>query len=207
MCRAPTKAATLEVLSQYLWAGREVCCRYFFGSADILHVCRSLFMFVCGDRFVNPQNDPACSAGGMSFCTTRHGGSDVGENIATMEDTITALDGANFRHEEVTTTMGTKLAVVVGPLTTETETGTHAFVLHYLLEEACPVVEAILYLVGLIDRNRTEWVQIMVEQETTTRFAYDMSWIVSAYLNTYILVSTVASERDTGYAHRYPFST
>ena len=101
VCRAPTKAATLEVLSQYLWAGREVCCRYFFGSADILHVCRSLFMFMCGDRFVNPQNDPACSAGGMSFCTTHQGGGNVVENIATAEGTITVLDGANVRHEEV----------------------------------------------------------------------------------------------------------
>ena len=124
-----------------------------------------------------------------------------------MEGNITALEGANVRHEEVNTATRTKIAVVVGPLTTSTEMGTHTYVLHSLLGEACPVVEAILYLVGLIDRNRTEWVQIMVEQETTTRFAYDMSWIVSAYLNTYILVSTVASERDTGYAHRYPFST
>ena len=53
VCGAPTKAAALAVISQYLWAGREVCRIYFFGSADMLHVCRSLFMFMRWDRFVH----------------------------------------------------------------------------------------------------------------------------------------------------------
>ena len=38
----------------------------------------------------------------------------------------------------------------------------------------------------------------MVEQETTTRFAYDVAWIVSAYLNVCILASTGAAEGDPG---------
>ena len=38
----------------------------------------------------------------------------------------------------------------------------------------------------------------MVEQETTTRFAYDVSWIVSAFLNACILVSMAASEEYFG---------
>ena len=59
-------------------------------------------------------------------------------------------------------------------------------------------MEDILPLVDWIERKRTEWVQIMAEQETTTWFAYDVSWIVSAYLNTYILASTAEMEGDPG---------
>ena len=67
VCRAPTKAATLVVLSKYRGDGRKVCWRDFFGSTDMLHVCRDLFMFMHGDQFINPRNGPACPAGGMSF--------------------------------------------------------------------------------------------------------------------------------------------
>ena len=49
------------------------------------------------------------------------------------------------------------------------------------------MVQAIFPLVDWIDRNRMEWVSLMADQETTTRFAYDVSWIVSAYLNDCIL--------------------
>ena len=70
VCQVHTKASTPEVLSQYMWAGREVCRRDFFGSADMMHVFRDLFMFVHGYRFVNTKHDPYCPAGGMSFCTT-----------------------------------------------------------------------------------------------------------------------------------------
>ena len=52
--------------------------------------------------------------------------------------------------------------------------GTHAYVLHSLLGGVSLVVEAILPLVDWIDRKRTEWVQPMAEQETTTRFAYNV---------------------------------
>ena len=53
--------------------------------------------------------------------------------------------------------------------------GTQAYVLHYLLVGACPVVEATLLLVDWIERNRTKWVCFMAEQETTTRFYYNVS--------------------------------
>ena len=79
VCWAPTKASALAVLFQYLWVGREVFRRDFFGSADMLHVCKSLFMFVHWDRFVNPRHDPNFPAGGMSFWTTRQGGGNIGE--------------------------------------------------------------------------------------------------------------------------------
>ena len=108
-------------------------------------------MFVHRDRFVNPWHAPTCPSGGMSFWTTCQGRCGMGNNIATMEGTITALDGANVRHEEVATATGMKLAVVVGQLTMATETGTHAFVLHSLLGEICLVVEAILPLFNWID--------------------------------------------------------
>ena len=134
MCQAPTKAADLAVLSKYLWAGREVFRRDLFGSADMLHVCGALFMFVHGDRFVNPRHDPACPAGGLFFWTTCQGGGDMGEKIASTEETTMDLDGINIRHDEVTTEMRTKLAVLVGPLKMATEMGTHAYALHYLLQ-------------------------------------------------------------------------
>ena len=141
-CRAPTKADALVVLSQYLWDGREVCQRDFFGSKEMLHFCRSLFMFVHGDRFVNPKKYPDCPIGGVCIWTTRQGSGNTEENIASKEGTITSLDGANARHEEVMNATRTKLAVVVGPLKTATDMGTHAYVLHYLLGGASPVVEA-----------------------------------------------------------------
>ena len=39
VCQAPTKSAALTVLSQYIWAGREVFRWYFFGYVYMLHVC------------------------------------------------------------------------------------------------------------------------------------------------------------------------
>ena len=68
----------MSVLSKYLWAGREVCRRDFFGSTDMLHVYGALFMFVHRDRFVNPWDNPACPTGGVYFWTTHQGGGDVG---------------------------------------------------------------------------------------------------------------------------------
>ena len=65
--QAPTKGASLSILNQYLWVGREVCRRKLFGAADMMHVCGALFMFVHGDRFMNLGADPACPAGGLSF--------------------------------------------------------------------------------------------------------------------------------------------
>ena len=97
------------------------------------------------------------------------------DNTATMEGTITALDGTNVRHKEVTTATRIKPAVVEGPLTTATEMGNHDYILHYLLGEVCPVVEAILPLVNWIEPNGTEWVCIMAEQETMTQLAYNVS--------------------------------
>ena len=78
VCWAPTKAAALAVLSQYLWAGREVCRKDFFVSSDMLHVCGALFMFIHGDRFFTPRHNPDFPAGGMSFWTTRQGIGDMG---------------------------------------------------------------------------------------------------------------------------------
>ena len=114
----------------------------------MLHVCGSLFMFVHGDRFVNPWHEPACPAGGVSFWMTRQGSSDVGENINSMEGTITALDGTNVQNEEVTTVTRTKIVVVVGPLTTATEMGNHTYILNSPLEETCPIMETIIPLVN-----------------------------------------------------------
>ena len=97
----------------------------------MMHVCGALFMFVHGDRFMNPGADPACPARGLSFWLMRQGGGVLGEEIAETEGKITALDGANVRHEVVMSATRVKLTVVVGPRTTATETGTPAFALHF----------------------------------------------------------------------------
>ena len=89
----------------------------------MMHVSGALFMFVHGDRFMNPGADPACPAGGLFFWLTRQGGGVLGEEITETEGKITALDGANVRHEEIMSATRVKLAVVVGPWTTATETG------------------------------------------------------------------------------------
>ena len=198
MCQAPTKAAALAVLSQYLWSWRDVLQRDLFGSEDMLHVCGSLFMFVHGDWFVNPRHDLACPAGGVYFWMTRQSGGKVGENIASTKGAITALDGANVRHEEVTSETRTKLAVVVGPMATATDMETHAYVLHSLLEGASLVTEATHPLVNWINWNQTEWVHLMAKQETTTRFSYNVSLIVLAYLNACILELTAVAEGGPG---------
>ena len=117
----------------------------------------------------------------------------MGEYIASTEWAITDLYGNNVRHEEVMSATQTKRVVVFGPATTATEMGTHEYVLHSFLGRVSPVVEAILFLVDWIDRNQMELVCLMAEQETTTWFAYDVSWIVLAYFIACIFVSTVAA--------------
>ena len=82
-------------------------------------------MFVHGDRFINPRHDLVFPAGSVYFWTTRQGGGNMGENIASTEEAITALVGANVWHKEVTSATRTKFEVVVAPLTIETEMGTH----------------------------------------------------------------------------------
>ena len=82
VAQAPTKGASLSILNQYLWAAREVFRRQLFGAEDMMHVCGDLFMFVHGDRFMNPGADPACPAGGLSFWSTRHGAGVLREEIA-----------------------------------------------------------------------------------------------------------------------------
>ena len=141
-------------------------------------------MFVHGYRFVNPWHEPDCPPRGVHFCKTRQGGGDVGDNIASTEGKIVSLDGANVRHEEVKTATRTKLAVVVGPLTTATEMKTHAYVLHSLLGGGrSHWWRPLPPLVYWINWNQMEWVRLMAEQETTAWFAYDVLWIVSPYLN------------------------
>ena len=98
----------------------------------MIHVCGALFMFVHGDKFMNPFADPAFPVGGLSFWLTRQGAGVLGEDIAEMEGKITVLDGTNVRQEEVTSATRVKLAVVVGPRTTATETGMLAFATHSL---------------------------------------------------------------------------
>ena len=164
----------------------------------MMHVCGALFMFVHRDIFMNPSTNTACPAGGLSFWSTRQGGGVLKEEIAETEGKITALDGANVHHEEVTSATRVKLRVVVGPQTASTETGTLDFASHSLFGAQCPMVEAILPLVYWIDENRSEWGRIMEDAETTTRFAYDVSWVVGRYLNTCILASSVTRQRDPG---------
>ena len=60
------------------------------------------------------------------------------------------------------------------------------------------MVEAILPLVNWIDENQYKWGRIMEDAESTTRFAYDVSWVVGRYLNACVLASLAAGQRDLG---------
>ena len=86
----------------------------------MMHICGALFMFIHGDRFMNPGGNPACPAGGLSFWSTRQGAGVLGEEIVETEGMITTLDRTNVREEEVTSATRVKLAVLVGPRTTAT---------------------------------------------------------------------------------------
>ena len=151
-------------------------------------------MFVHGYIFMNPGADPACPVGGLSFWLTRQGGGVLGEEISETEGKITAIDGANVRHKEVTSATQVKLAVVVGPQTTATDTGTVAFALHSLFGAQCLMFESILPIVDWIDENQSKWGRIIEDTEATTRFAYDVSWVVGHYLNACVLASSAAGK-------------
>ena len=58
------------------------------------------------------------------------------------------------------------------------------------------MVEAILPLVDWIDENRSEWGRIMEDAESTTRFAYDMLWVVGRYANSCVLASSATGQGD-----------
>ena len=147
---------------------------------------------------MNLGAEPACPAGGLSFWSTRQGAGVLGEEIAETEGLITALDGTNVRQEEVTSATRVKLAVVVGPRTTATDTGTLALATLSIFRAQCPMVEAILPLVDWINENPSEWGRIIEDAESTTRFAYDVSWVVARYLNACVLASSAAGQGDPG---------
>ena len=58
------------MLAQYLMGDMTNCRRTYLGHSDLLHCSIPLYNFVAGDRFVNPRENPACPAGGMSMWTT-----------------------------------------------------------------------------------------------------------------------------------------
>ena len=60
------------------------------------------------------------------------------------------------------------------------------------------MVEAILPLVVWINENRSKQVRIMEDAESTTRFAYGVSWVVGRYLNACVLASSSAGQGDPG---------
>ena len=67
---APNKQEGLVTLVQYLMSGMSVFRCNFLGHADPLHVSIALYNFVAGDRFINPGDDPAYPADGLSMWTS-----------------------------------------------------------------------------------------------------------------------------------------
>jgi len=61
------KQEGITTLIQYLMSGILVCRQDFMGHTDLLHVSIPLYNFVAGDRFVNPGENLAYPAGGMSM--------------------------------------------------------------------------------------------------------------------------------------------
>ena len=89
------------MLVQYLMGDMRTCRRTYLGYSDLLHCSIPLYNFVAGDRFVNPGENPACPAGGMSMWTTLQGLGDIGDSIASADADLTALDGRNALADQV----------------------------------------------------------------------------------------------------------
>ena len=70
---SPSHQTGLALLAQYMVSGMSNYRKEFSGRANIMHCIVPLYNFMAGGRFVNPGENPACPAGGMSTRTTLQG--------------------------------------------------------------------------------------------------------------------------------------
>ena len=196
---ASTRQEGLALLVQYLLSGMNVCRRDFHGHADLLHVSVPLYNFVAGDRFVNPGENPACPAGGMSLWTTLQGQGDIGSRMATVEADMVALDARNAMADQVARASKVTLQTIAGPTNLQKELGTKGYILHALFGAQCPLVRAFsAEVVDHIDCHFGTFERQMGTAQRCTAFAYDVSRVEAAYYNECIRVSSSASTSAPG---------
>ena len=195
---APNKQSGLAMLVQYLMGDMTSCRRTYLGHSDLLHCSIPLYNFVAGDRFVNPGENPACPAGGMSMWTTLQGTGDVGERMASADADLTALDGRNAQADQVARAAKVHLQPISGATNLQREIGTKAYILAKLFGASCPLVEGYTAVVTWIDANFTSFERQVGTTSACTAFAYDLSRTEAAYYNACIRASTTASLSDPG---------
>ena len=195
---APNKQSGLAMLVQYLMGDMTSCRRTYLGHSDLLHCSIPLYNFVAGDRFVNPGENPACPAGGMSMWTTLQGNGDVGERMASADADLTALDGRNALADQVARAARVHLQRISGATNLQREIGTKTYILSKLFGGSCPLVEGYTSVVTWIDENFASFERQVSTTASCTSFAYDLSRTEAAYYNACIRASTTALLGDPG---------
>ena len=195
---APNKQSGLAILRQYLMKDMRSCRRTYLGHPEWLHCSIPLYNFVAGDRFVNPGENPACPAGGMSMWTTLQGTDDVGEQMASVDADLTALDGRNMQADQVAQAAKVHLQPIYGATNLQREIGTKTYILAKLFGESCPLVKGYTSVVTWIDENFTSFEQQVATTSSCTSFAYDLSRTEAAYYNACIRASTTILLGDPG---------
>ena len=89
------------ILVHFLMVGMKKFRHDFMEHADILNVSILLYNFIAGDRFINPGENPACPAGGMSLWTTLQEKTDVGYRMVTADADMAAVDGRNAAADQI----------------------------------------------------------------------------------------------------------
>ena len=195
---APNKQSGLAMLRQYLMKDMRSCRRTYLGHPEWLHCSIPLYNFVAGDRFVNPGENPACPAGGMSMWTTLQGEEDVGEQMASVDADLTALDGRNVQADQVARAAKVHLQPISGATNLQREIGTKTYILAKLFGGSCPLVEEYTSVVTWIDENFTSFERQVTTTSSCTSFAYDLSRAEAAYYNACIRASTTVLLDDPG---------
>ena len=77
-----TKAEGLVLLLQFFLTGMSACRSEFHGHAENFHISLPLFNFVTRGDYINHDNHPACTLGGISAWTSLQGMIDRGAAFA-----------------------------------------------------------------------------------------------------------------------------
>ena len=196
---ASTKQSGFSLLSQYLLTGMGECRRDFLGHADLLHCSTPFYNFIAGDRFVNPGENPACPAGGMSLWTTLQGRGDIGTRIGDTNAELIALDNRNAQADLISRAAKVHLQALGGAANLQKEIGTKAYILDRIFGPTCPLVTAYKqHLIPFIDENFSAFERQVNSREQCTKFAYDLSRVEATYYNNCIRASATANTGSPG---------
>jgi len=201
-----SKQDGLACLVQHLMADMGNCRREFLGHSDILHVSVPLYNFVAGDRFVNPGENPACPAGGLSLWSTLQGKGDVGFRMASADADLAALDGRNAMSDQIARAAKVHLQVISGATNLQKEVGTQGYILRKLLGAQCPLVLAFIELITFIANNFDAFERQVSTPEACTTLAYDVTRVSARYYNQCITASSSEPMGEPGAVTPVSFS-